>query len=136
MEESDIYLFTSDRAEGWGAVLNESMNSACAVVSSPEPGAAPFLIKDGYNGLFFKNHDWCDMSRKVMWLIDNPVERKRMAREAYITMVGQWSPKVAAANLVSLIRSVRDGRKPEISDGPCSKAGYLPQGWYKCGKNE
>ena len=28
MEQAGIYLFTSDRQEGWGAVLNESMNSA------------------------------------------------------------------------------------------------------------
>ena len=133
MEEADIYLFTSDRAEGWGAVLNESMNSACAVVSSPAPGAAPFLIKDGQNGLFFKDHDWLDMSRKVMWLIDHPAERRRIAREAYNTMVNLWSPEVAAGNLVSLIQAVMDGRKPEISDGPCSKAEYLSQGWYKGG---
>ncbi len=33
MEESDIFLFTSNHLEGWGAVLNESMNSACAVVA-------------------------------------------------------------------------------------------------------
>lgn len=34
MEKENIYLFTSDRQEGWGAVLNESMNSGCAVVAS------------------------------------------------------------------------------------------------------
>lgn len=33
MERADIYLFTSDRGEGWGAVLNEAMNSGCAVVA-------------------------------------------------------------------------------------------------------
>jgi hypothetical protein len=27
MEQSNIYLFTSDFGEGWGAVLNEAMNS-------------------------------------------------------------------------------------------------------------
>ena len=34
MEKADIYLFTSDFGEGWGAVLNEAMNSGCAVVAS------------------------------------------------------------------------------------------------------
>jgi glycosyltransferase involved in cell wall biosynthesis len=33
MEKENIYLFTSDQQEGWGAVLNESMNSGCVVVS-------------------------------------------------------------------------------------------------------
>ena len=30
MEKASIYLFTSDKQEGWGAVLNEAMNSGCA----------------------------------------------------------------------------------------------------------
>ena len=34
MEKASIYLFTSDRQEGWGVVLNEAMNSGCAVVAS------------------------------------------------------------------------------------------------------
>ena len=33
MEESEIYLVTSDRKEGWGAVVNEAMNSGCAGVA-------------------------------------------------------------------------------------------------------
>jgi glycosyltransferase involved in cell wall biosynthesis len=50
MEAADIFLFTSDFNEGWGAVLNESMNSACAVVASHAIGSVPFLLKDGENG--------------------------------------------------------------------------------------
>ena len=29
MQHADIFLFTSDKYEGWGAVMNESMSSAC-----------------------------------------------------------------------------------------------------------
>ena len=43
MDKANIFLFTSDRNEGWGAVMNESMGSACAVVASSEIGAVPFL---------------------------------------------------------------------------------------------
>lgn len=42
MEKADIYLFTSDFNEGWGAVLNESMNSGCAVVASHAIGSVLF----------------------------------------------------------------------------------------------
>ncbi|MBO6297416.1 MAG: glycosyltransferase, partial [Lachnospiraceae bacterium] len=38
MERSDIFLFTSDEKEGWGAVLNEAMNSGCMVIARPEIG--------------------------------------------------------------------------------------------------
>ena len=49
MEQSELYLFTSDRQEGWGAVLNESMNSACAVVANNSIGSVPFVIANGEN---------------------------------------------------------------------------------------
>ena len=34
MEQANLFLLTSDFQEGWGAVLNEAMSSACAVISS------------------------------------------------------------------------------------------------------
>ena len=43
MEEAGIYLFTSDRQEGWGAVLNEAMNSGCAIVASHSIGSVPLV---------------------------------------------------------------------------------------------
>ena len=43
MERADVFLFTSDFNEGWGAVLNESMNSGCAVVCKPRNWLSAFL---------------------------------------------------------------------------------------------
>lgn len=129
MEESDIYLFTSDRGEGWGAVLNESMNSACAVVASPATGSAPFLIEDNKNGIFFKDRDWKDLSKQVVWLIEHPDERVRMQRAAYLTIANTWNPHRAANNLIELVSSINEGRKPNIAEGPCSSARYLSQNW-------
>ena len=129
MEESDIYLFTSDRGEGWGAVLNESMNSACAVVASPASGSAPFLIKEKINGLFYKDKDWQDLSEKVVWLVEHPVERSVLGRNAYDSMLNVWSPEMAARNFIALVDSIQNGRKPDIKEGPCSRADYLPQNW-------
>ena len=34
MEDGDIFLFTSDHLEGWGAVANESMANGCVLVAS------------------------------------------------------------------------------------------------------
>ena len=47
MEKSHIHLFTSNHLEGWGAVVNEAMNSGCAVVANREAGAVPYLIEHG-----------------------------------------------------------------------------------------
>jgi|LSQX01.1.fsa_nt_gb glycosyltransferase involved in cell wall biosynthesis len=129
MEKSDIYLFTSDRGEGWGAVLNESMNSACAVVASPASGSSPFLIKDSVNALFYKDKNWEDLCNKVLWLIDHKDERVRMGREAYYTMLNIWNAKTAAKNLMKLISAIQEHKDAGILDGPCSPAVYLPQNW-------
>ena len=64
MEKSQVYLFTSDRNEGWGAVLNEAMNSGCAVVASHAIGSVPFLLKNGENGLIYKDGDEEDLYNK------------------------------------------------------------------------
>ena len=64
MEKAQVFLFTSDRQEGWGAVLNEAMNSGCAVVASSMIGAVPYLIDNGNDGLIFKDQDWDDCIKK------------------------------------------------------------------------
>ena len=65
MERSRIFLLTSDRREGWGAVLNEAMNSGCAVVASDAAGATPFLVKDGVNGSVYHSGDTQELYEKV-----------------------------------------------------------------------
>ena len=48
MNNADIYIFPSNGYEGWGAVVNEAMQSKCAVVASQETGAARSIIKNKY----------------------------------------------------------------------------------------
>lgn len=49
MERANIFIGTSDSQEGWGVVINESMNAGCAVVANNKMGSVPFLIKDKEN---------------------------------------------------------------------------------------
>ena len=122
MEVSDIFIFTSDRFEGWGAVLNESMNSACAVVASDMIGSVPYLIKDGENGLIYKNGNNKILYQKVRSLIDNSEKRHKLQKSAYFTMRDEWSPKRAANNFVKLVEVVRQGALSPFETGPCSMA--------------
>lgn len=133
MENSEIFLFTSDRGEGWGAVLNESMNSACAVVASHAIGATPFLLEDKVNGLIYKDDSMDDLYNKVKWLLDNPDKRKMMAKKAYLTMSEEWNAINAAKKFIVLSNAVLNGEKtPELFEkGVCSKAKVLKDGWYK-----
>lgn len=129
MENSDIFIFTSDQNEGWGAVLNESMNCACAVVAGHMIGSVPFLIKDGENGLIFKSKDSADLYAKVKELMDNTSLRESLGREAYLTITQKWSAQTACVNLLKLIESLKKGEEPSIAEGPCSKAPILDSKW-------
>lgn len=133
MEEADIYLFTSDFNEGWGAVLNESMNSGCAVVASHAIGSVPFLIKDGENGLIYKNEDIQDLCLKVETLLNDSDYRYKLGQNAYKTMIEHWNADVAAKRVVELSQRLLEGKSVNPDDvysyGPCSTAELLKNNW-------
>lgn len=122
MREHEIFLFTSDRKEGWGAVLNEAMSNGCAVVASDEIGSVPFLVKDKVNGMVFKSKEMNSLYDKVVYLIEHPIERSQMSIEAYLTMRDVWSPHKAALNFIQLSEDLMQGRETSIMEGPCSQA--------------
>lgn len=122
MKSHDVFLFTSDNREGWGVVVNESMANGCAVISSDVIGSTAYLVIDGYNGFGFKNCNVNDLSEKVMWLLDNPIEREKMRQNAIKYMQETWSPRHAADSLLQLIDDLKNGRDSSILEGPCSKA--------------
>lgn len=122
MREHHIFLFTSDRYEGWGAVANEAMANGCVLVASDAIGSSPYLINDGKNGFLFESEDVDSLTEKVEILLTNEKMMFRMQEEARDTMVKMWSPKKAASALLQLIDDLQNGQKCLIKDGPCSKA--------------
>lgn len=122
MREHDIFVFTSDRHEGWGAVINEAMSSKCAVVASDAVGSSPYLIEHGVNGFMFKDQSVDDLTSKVEMLIKDPDKCREMGENAYKTLKNIWSPENAAKNLLLLIDSLKKGKDCEIVAGPCSPA--------------
>ena len=132
MEEAGIYLFTSDRREGWGAVMNESMNSSCAVVASHIVGSVPYLIKHKDNGLVYHSGDVDSLYENVKYLLDNPREQERLGYAAYETITGLWNAEVAAQRLVTLSEHLLAGEKyPDLfQTGPCSSAKVIKDDWF------
>lgn len=123
MEDSEIFIFTSDRQEGWGAVLNEAMNSGCAVVAGNQIGAAPYLINDGVNGLLFSSKNQAELNCKVEKLLTSESSRKDMALQAYQTIVYSWNASEAALALLDICDSMMNGKKPLYRvEGPGGKA--------------
>lgn len=132
MEQTEIFMFTSDRNEGWGAVLNEAMNSGCAVVASHAIGSVPFLLEDGENGFIYKDGDLEDLYLKVKNLLDNPDKRREMGKKAYETLIDEWNAENAAERFCMLAQSILDGdKKSELFEqGICSKSKILKDSWY------
>lgn len=133
MKKSQIFMFTSDFNEGWGAVLNESMNSGCAVVASHAIGSVPFLIDDGKNGLIYKNGDEDDLFSKVKFLLDNPKMSAELGKNAYKTLSDEWNAENAAKRFLELASEIKRGGSAQelFLTGPCSKAKKLKNNWYK-----
>lgn len=122
MKCNDIFVFTSNKREGWGAVLNEAMSNGCACVASELIGAVPYLIKHMQNGLIFRTGDVNDFYDKVRLLIEKPDLRHIIQANAMRTMTEVWSPQNAAMNLIRLSSSLLSSKHLIIKEGPCSLA--------------
>lgn len=132
MEKADIYLFTSDFNEGWGAVLNESMNSGCAVVASHAIGSVPFLIKDEENGLIYENGNQKQLEQQVCRLMDDAEYRMKLGLNAYHTIADLWNADVAAERLIDLCENIIFAKKTKspYENGICSEAKVMENDWF------
>ena len=131
MEQSEVFIFTSNRYEGWGAVLNEAMNSGCSVVASHAIGSVPFLIEDTKNGLIYKNGNLVGLYKKVKWLLDNPEMSRALGEKAYQTITNQWNAENAAERLCHLIENLYNGDMEFYQKGVCSQADVIKENWYR-----
>jgi glycosyltransferase involved in cell wall biosynthesis len=132
MEKAGVYLVTSDFNEGWGAVLNESMNSGCAVVASHAAGAVPFLMKHGENGLVYENGNAEDLYRKVKAVLLDPERQRELGRNAYRTVTELWNANTAAERFMIFAQEIEEkGYCDLFDDGPCSPAPIIKNNWFK-----
>ena len=120
MEQHEIALFTSNFMEGWGAVLNEYMSSACAPLANYKAGSTLYLLNNE-NGIIYD--DTVDMLyKKIKHLLENKAELKAIQKRAYDTVTTLWNNEVAAERFVEWAQSALDGNPISYEDGPMSKA--------------
>lgn len=124
MEKHQIYLFTSDYGEGWGAVLSEAMGAGCVVIASDSAGATKFLVNKE-NGIIYRCGSFKNLYDSVKSVINDIDKRKRLAVNAYDTMHNVWSPQNAAKNFILLVDNLMYHKKDIIKYGPCSKARFI-----------
>ena len=120
MEKANIFICTSDKNERWGVVLNEAMNSGCAVIAYKGIGGVPFLIKNNENGLAYTSLD--DFYKKTMKVMDDKALREKLSKNAYKTISEVWTAKVAVQNFEKLVKSIIDEKPNPVKEGPASTA--------------
>lgn len=137
MERSEIYLATSDRQEGWGAVVNEAMNSGCAVVGDSMMGAVPYLIRHGENGMVYRDGSREDLFQMTAKLLEDRELCRRLGGNALRTITREWNAETAARRLLGFcVRQDFLGAgevsetvdwKTEPRSGPVSEAPVIPE---------
>jgi len=137
MEETNIYIFTSDNNEGWGAVLNEAMNAGCAVVANCAIGSAPTLMKHKENGMIYKNGDFKEFENQVRFLIAHPEIQQGMGEKAYETITKEWNHQIVAKRLLDFCNKISHGDLPSFQTGPLSVSKAIkPKKMYQYMKRE
>lgn len=122
MRKHDALIFTSDKNEGWGAVVNEAMSNGCPVIGSNAIGSIPYLVKDNFNGLIFESKNIDRLVSQMSKFLQSKKLRHDLARQSYITMKEEWSPRHAASRLLKLIHHIQSHSLLEFTSGPCSPA--------------
>lgn len=129
MERADIFLMTSDRNEGWGAVMNEAMNSGCAVIADRMEGASLFLIRPGENGFLYTKAQGKEIAKYVNLLLEDRERLDHVARAAYETIEKEWNPQVAAKRILQICEDILStkGHVWRWESGPGSKAKIIKE---------
>lgn len=127
MEGAGICVVSSDRQEGWGAVVNESMNSGCALVASHAVGAVPFLMKHEENGLIYPSGKITALANCLEILLKNPAKQRKFGFAAYRTITEEWNAEVAARRILILTEAILSGetKRNLFLCGPASPAPVL-----------
>ena len=132
MEEAGIYVCTSDRQEGWGAVLNEAMNSGCTVIASDMIGAVPFLVQNGRNGMLYPSGNHDSLFETVKDILDNPRKQFHIGYTAYQTITDVWNADVGVSRLMKVLEKILAQENPLdlFDEGPCSVASVFTSNTY------
>lgn len=127
MSESDIFLFTSNQAEGWGIVLNEAMSEGMLAIASESAGSSLELIEDGKNGKIYSLDSLTELKAVTEEIINHEEEIPRLGREAQNTINKIWNTKTATDNIVKqYYELINSAESISIEASPASPVRSLP----------
>jgi glycosyltransferase involved in cell wall biosynthesis len=87
-QSSDVFIMPS-RIEPWGLTVNEAMAGGNAIISSDIVGSSFDLVKNGINGLIFKNNSVEDLAKKILQISKNKKQLK-IFKSNSLKIISKW----------------------------------------------
>ena len=121
MHNSEIFIFSSTREEGWGVVLSEAMAAGLIVFANINAGSTSFLVKNGFNGFTYKNRKQLTKRLRLYCkLSDN--EKLKLRNNAVKTIKNLWNADIASKRLFDFCLSkVNNTKTHKYKNGPLSR---------------
>ncbi|UAK16377.1 glycosyltransferase family 4 protein [Sporolactobacillus terrae] len=115
LNEFDVGIMSSI-AEPFGRVTIEYMLAGLSVVAS-DTGANPELIEESITGFLFESGNYDSLSRKLIWLIDNPNMIKKVGQNSRKYALENYSATSNADKIYQLyLTSLKNGKQLLIKD--------------------
>lgn len=92
LSKYDVLILPSIR-DGWGAVINEGLQSGLFIISSDNCGAKT-LVENSSRGIVFKNRDLKSLTNALHYCIEN-IEQIRANKDIRI----KWSEKISGKSI-------------------------------------
>jgi glycosyltransferase involved in cell wall biosynthesis len=89
---SQIYIFPVLRPEGFGLTVVEAAVMGCAVIVSDIPSMRE-IVRDDSFGMFFDPHQSNALVNALEFLVQNPVERKKLAGNLHQRVINTFAWK-------------------------------------------
>ena len=121
LASASIYVFGSDKREGWGVALNEALASGSIVFVNETAGSARFLMENEKNGYLFSfleelEKSIIDFSKK------DEKEVLTMRNNAKDTIFNMWNHINASNRLYEMLISIYNHKDfAKFDSGPISK---------------
>jgi len=80
--QSDIFISSTRGDEGFPRTIWEAMANS-AIVIATKAGSIPIILKDNEHALLVEKYSPQDMVEKVLFLLDNPKEVKKIRKNAF-----------------------------------------------------
>ena len=113
--ESPYYYAMSDIAvvpsvqEAFGLVVSEAMACGKPVIGT-KVGGIPDQIINGYNGFLVQPRNPTEIAEKILWLIDNPKEAKRMGMNGREIVWEKFNIDKRIISIIQLYRELTESR--------------------------